>query len=243
MILLKPESIAEALPDVNEAAKRYWLYCRENADANYLKFNSMIVPCNEKMVGVRAPAIRAVAKPFRKHDKNTIKKFINYLWASKIYEDRVLCAYLAPLVGDWSFVLRMVKTADNWVLTDEICTHSLGPMLLNDAKHFSDLDKLAKSKNTWHRRVAAVSLINWMKSGQPKAKALHILDQLMLDSEPMVKKAVTWMLCEWAKTENADAFNHMMKWARKGNKYTKSVLMNASHKLLPTRKKKLRDAL
>ncbi len=240
---MEAKEIAEALPNIEEVTKRYFLYCKQNTDKEYLKFNSRIVPNDEKMVGVRIPLIRAVANPFKKQDKKIIKELINHLWSSKIYEDRVLCAYLAAFLSEWSFVFRMSKKADNWVLVDELCGHSLSPMLVDEPKHFSDLTKLTKSKNVWHRRIATVALIQWMRSNKSKTKALKILDDLMLDEEPMVKKATDWMLREWAKNENALAFDYMMKWAKKGNKHTKSVLTNASWKLSPQRKKRLRDAL
>lgn len=240
---MDPKAINEALPDIEEAMKRYWIYCRENADKGYLKFSLPISYPTGKMVGVRVPLIRAVAKPIKKHDKKVIKAFINELWHSKIFEDRILASFLATYLEDWNFAFRMAKTADSWGLVDELCCHSLGPLLLKEPKHFSELNKLAKSKNKWQRRVATVSLISWMQSPKPKKKALEVLDLLMLDEEHIIKKATDWMLREWAKKENEPAFNYMMKWAKKGNKHTRSVLVAASWKLTPQRKKKLRNAL
>ena len=243
MSCLEAKSINEALPNIQEAMKRYWLYCRENADKEYLKFSLPISYPNEKMVGVRVPLIRAVSKPIKKQDKKVIKQFIDELWPSKIFEDRILASFLAECINEWPFVAKMSKTADSWGLVDELCCHSLGPLLLEEPQRFSQLKKWAKSKNKWQRRVATVTLISWMKSDKPKKKALEVLDLLMLDEEHIIKKATDWMLREWAKKDNEPAFNYMMKWAKKGNKHTKNVLTAASWKLTPARKKKLRDAL
>ena len=48
-------SVAAALPDIREAAKRYYLYCREHADEKYAEGNARIVNAKEKVVGVFIP--------------------------------------------------------------------------------------------------------------------------------------------------------------------------------------------
>ena len=169
---MEAKAIAEALPDMDEAMKRYWIYCRENADSEYREFNSKIVPRKEKMVGVRIPKIREVSRPIKKQDKKIIKEFISHLWDSKIFEDRLLAAQLAAFIPEWTFLAKMAKNADNWVLTDELCCQSIGPLLLKEPQHFFQLEKWAKSKNKWVRRIATVSLIQWMRSSKPKKKAL-----------------------------------------------------------------------
>src|SRR5690606_25251019 len=64
------------------------------------------------------------------------------------------------------------------------------------------LDKLARDKNLWRRRVGIVATHHFIRQGS-FGETLHIAEALLGDREDLIHKATGWMLREMGKRDVA----------------------------------------
>lgn len=142
-----------------------------------------------------------IAKRYNDLPLDEIKKLLH----SKIHEERT--AALLMLVAQFAkandttrqkifdFYLENLDRVNNWDLVDGSAHLIVGPMT-RDTKL---LEKLAKSANIWHRRVAMLATFHDIRLGKPR-RAFKIAEILIQDPHDLIHKAVGWMLREIGKS-------------------------------------------
>ena len=92
-------------------------------------------------------------------------------------------------------------------------------------------EKWIKDKNKWIRRFAVVTLRGY-KRIQITDKVLGILNSVMKEDEPDVKKAVSWILREITKKNPDEVAKFLMKSAKSSpSKDTKWIIKDGIKKL------------
>lgn len=94
------------------------------------------------------------------------------------------------------FYLKHTKYINNWDLVDLSAGYIVGDYLLD--KNRNILEKLAKSKNLWERRIAVISTFAFIYKGKPEW-TFRIVKILLNDSHDLIQKACGWMLREIGK--------------------------------------------
>lgn len=148
--------------------------------------------------GITVPDIRKVVKEFR----DISDKDIELLLRSKVHEVR-LCGVLI-LVGRckkepekmFRLYYRNRKYINNWDMVDSSAGYVIGGYLFDKDKAL--LQKMAKSKNIWERRMAIIATFYFIMKGEVK-ETLHIAKILLHDPHDLIHKAVGWMLREAEK--------------------------------------------
>jgi len=85
---------------------------------------------------------------------------------------------------------------NNWDLVDISAPNILGVWLLTRER--TVLGELVLSDNFWERRIAIVSTLTLIRSGDFR-DALHLTGKLLRDPEDLMHKACGWMLREIGK--------------------------------------------
>ena len=157
----------------------------------------------DRFIGVTVPQQRRVAKQFRALPLADI----DALLTSKIHEER-LTAHLilveqfarAPERATQSRIVRLylkrLPYVNNWDLVDTSADPILGGWLLDKPRAL--LDRLARSKRLWSRRVAIIATFRFIKHGESR-DTLRIARRLLHDEHDLIHKAVGWMLREVGK--------------------------------------------
>lgn len=156
----------------------------------------------DKFLGVTVPEMRKIAKAYRDLPLEDIETLL----FSPIHEERLLSVILlanrypkSDLKGKeeiYRFYLKNAKRVNNWDLVDSSAHKIVGAHL--EGKDDAILDKLAKSKNLWERRIAIIATFHFIHKGDC-SKTYRIADQLMEDEHDLIHKAVGWMLRETGK--------------------------------------------
>lgn len=151
-------------------------------------------------VGVTVPEQRHIARQFKDLELAEVKKLLQ----SKIHEERltalfILVAQFAKSDGKkrqkiFAFYLENLDRVNNWDLVDSSAHLIIGPQI-KDAKL---LEKLAKSPNLWHKRVAMIATAHFIRR-RNCGHALKIAKILINDPHDLIHKAVGWMLREVGK--------------------------------------------
>ena len=174
----------------------------------------------DEFLGLRVPQTRAVVREAR-HTVSLAE--IDRLLASPWHEAR-LCALLLLVdemqaalptkrrPGDAArrhelaqFYLAHAHQANNWDLVDLSAPGILGQYLLHPTpegalpdRHL--LDHLAQCPNLWQQRIAIVSTLALIRSGQYQ-DTLRIATRLLSHPHDLIHKAVGWMLREVGKRD------------------------------------------
>lgn len=153
-------------------------------------------------LGATVPEVRAVE---RRH-RDLPLAALDDLLASPIHEHRLLAAIgygrayaRADAAGRqevFEHYLARTDRINNWDLVDVSAEHVVGPHL--DVVGAAVLDELAASALLWDRRIAMLATFHRIKRGE-SADALRIAERLLADPEPLIHKAVGWMLREVGK--------------------------------------------
>lgn len=152
----------------------------------------------DEFLGVTVPNQRRVA---RRHRDLPLAALATLL-ASKVHEDRLTGAIIlaerakrrdANIEELGRFYLAHRDRFNHWDIVDTSAPHVLGRYLRDRDRRL--LDRLAASKNTWHRRIAVLAT-SWSIRHGDFRDTLRLARRLLGDEEDLVHKAVGWMLRE-----------------------------------------------
>ena len=99
----------------------------------------------------------------------------------------------------FTFYLQHTARIDSWGLVDCSAPHIVGAYL-HTQRDRRVLDRLARSKSLWERRIAIVATQYLIRKGQ-MADTLRIAKALLKDEEDLIHKASGWMLREVGKRD------------------------------------------
>ena len=162
-------------------------------------------------LGITVPESRKIAQKYSELTFSDISKLIKnkyhearltallilvhkYKLASTLHRSD-LCKTMAD------FYLKHTKYINNWDLVDLSAHYIVGDYLYYTGPSCVSrtvLDKLAKSKNLWERRIAIISTFAFIYKGEPEW-TFHLVKMLLNDSHDLIHKTCGWMLREVGK--------------------------------------------
>jgi len=165
----------------------------------------------DKFLGLSVPQMRQLARKYRALDDDAALELLASPW----HEERLVALLLlvdAYKRGDEKrrhrihrAYLSNTRWINNWDLVDSSAEYVIGQHL--GAEEIALLQKLARSKDLWERRIAIVATFHFIKRNEFRP-TLKIATMLLDDSHDLIHKAVGWMLREVGKRDRKvlDAF-------------------------------------
>jgi 3-methyladenine DNA glycosylase AlkD len=156
--------------------------------------------------------IRKIARRFTKVLKNEaglayLIEVADLLFDGEILEEKVLAVFLlekdVSTLGDREFRLfeQWLRRVSAWADHDALVHSLIGPMVVGNDKRQQRTLLWARSRDRWHRRAAAVSLIRAARLRQSFGAIQKVTKQLLADRDDMVQKGLGWLLREAAKAD------------------------------------------
>jgi 3-methyladenine DNA glycosylase AlkD len=153
----------------------------------------------DTFLGIKVPRLRALVK---KYKQSTIQDAL-VLLHSEYHEARLTALLLMVYIYDHAHAsekkqiyedyLKNIAYINNWDLVDSSALQIVGHFLFD--KDRSQLEKLARSKDLWERRVAIISSYYFIRQYEFQ-DTLTLAEILLHDKEDLIHKAVGWMLRE-----------------------------------------------
>jgi 3-methyladenine DNA glycosylase AlkD len=153
----------------------------------------------DTFIGVTVPTQRTVARRFRDLSLGET----DTLLTSSIHEERNTALFILVdqfTGGDertrgriFRLYMRRLRFVNNWDLVDTSAAAIVGGWLEDKPRGL--LDRLARSKQLWSRRVAMIATFHYIHRGDHR-DAVRIAAILVNDSHDLIHKAVGWMLRE-----------------------------------------------
>lgn len=169
---------------------------RENADSEYQEFIRKMVPTSQKVYGVRMPVINDMVKKY----KTTDFDFIQKLWKSGAYEERLLAAKLLGKIAKknpnliFQFIYDYSEEITDWAVCDTIGMQALKPLVKSHEKEIFQLSEdLIHSSYLWKKRLSLVVIEYYTRFPEMHKKINAQIDILRGDKEYYVKKAISWL--------------------------------------------------
>lgn len=152
--------------------------------------------------GITVPEIRKIAKKYSSLSSSQVLSLIK----SPVHEERLLALLIwvqqfkaAPREGQrtiYNLYCHNTRYINNWDLVDLSADKIVGVYFLTRDRQ--PLYALALSANFWERRIAMIATFHFIKNGE-YADTLKLASLLVSDKEPLIHKAVGWMLREVGK--------------------------------------------
>lgn len=168
-------------------------------------------------LGISVPECRGLAKKYKELSISEISKLIT----SKYHEHRLVA--LLIIVQKYrdsvkkntkleqkeiiNFYLKNTKYINNWDLVDLSVHYVLGDYLIDKDRKI--LEKLAKSKNLWERRISIVGTFAFIYRGE-YVWTFRVVKILMKDKHDLIHKACGWMLREVGKKCGEDSLTSFL---------------------------------
>jgi 3-methyladenine DNA glycosylase AlkD len=151
----------------------------------------------DRFLGIRVPVTRRLAREFRELPLRDVETLLYEPWhearllAVVLLADRYRAASDRDRQAIFRLYLRNADRVNNWDLVDVSAPNIVGAHLMDRPRGL--LDKLARSKNLWERRIAIVSTLHLIRAGQCD-DTIRIATQLLRDQHDLIHKATGWML-------------------------------------------------
>jgi 3-methyladenine DNA glycosylase AlkD len=158
----------------------------------------------DKFLGLTVPEMRGIVRKYRDLDDTAVHEMLLSPW----HEERLVALLLMVDGYDRGDDARrahihhayLANTAqiNNWDLVDASAGDIVGQHL--EAGDVTLLERLARSKKLWERRIAIVSTFYFIKHNEFRP-TLKIATLLLGDSQDLIHKATGWMLREVGKRD------------------------------------------
>ena len=152
-----------------------------------------------RFLGLDAATLRGLAREFRSLELADIETALHSEWHDERAVALLIMALQYPKAGDaakkalYDCYLGNTEHVNSWALVDCSAPHVVGAHLFERSR--KPLDRLAKSKSLWERRIAMVATQHFIRKGE-FADTLRIAERLLHDEEDLIHKAAGWMLRE-----------------------------------------------
>ncbi|WBV59386.1 DNA alkylation repair protein [Chryseobacterium camelliae] len=166
-------------------------------------------------LGVKVPDQRSVAKEY--YAKISLEE-LSILLSSKYHEHRLTALFM--LISKFEktkdkkvkdeiieFYLNHLQYVNNWDLVDSSCYKILGRYAFENQKE-DLLRKLSSSEEMWHKRIAVVGTMHYVKKGfYDLTKEFVTLN--LKHSHDLMHKANGWLLREMGQKNEEELLNYL----------------------------------
>lgn len=127
------------------------------------------------------------------------------LFQGNVLEEKILAVLLLETStkqmtrDDFLLFEGWLDRVSTWADHDALASYLLGELMASDPKLSTHVFIWAKSRNRWHRRAAAVTLIRGIRYGLFESEIKRITSLLLHDEDLMVQKGLGWLLRVSAK--------------------------------------------
>jgi 3-methyladenine DNA glycosylase AlkD len=139
------------------------------------------------------------------------------LFSGRVTEEKNLAVMLLEnrvrQFGDAEFrrFERWLSRITNWSEHDALVYYLIGPLVAADRRRVARVFVWARSQDPWHRRAAAVSLIQGTRRRLYFREITRLSGRLLADQDEMVQKGLGWLLRETAKADPARTVPYLMR--------------------------------
>jgi 3-methyladenine DNA glycosylase AlkD len=191
---------------------------------------------------LRKVAVRLRKATLQDADISFLLAVCDKLFRGRVLEEKVFAVFmlqdLTEELGDKEFKLfgSWLDRVSTWADHDALASFLLGPMIAVETKRAKAVFPWAKSRDRWHRRAAAVSLIRAIRQKKCRREVVQVSNSLLDDNDDMVQKGLGWLLREAVKYDPEFALPYLRKIR---DRAPRLVLRTACETLSPSQREEI----
>ena len=173
--------------------KEYLNYLISLEDIKYKNFQSKIVNSKLKLIGIRLPMLRTIA---RKISKTNVEDFFK-LVGNTYFEEVMIYGLVLSQVDETLFdkyLIDFISRIDNWSICDSFCS-DIKVIENRLGKYWIYINNLIDLDNEFQTRVSIVIMLNYYLCNQYIDRVLDIVSKIKCDYY-YVNMAISWLLSE-----------------------------------------------
>lgn len=177
-----------------EVYKEFVNYLLSLHDEEYKIFNEKLVTSKYKIIGIRVPIIRDIAKRVSKTNYFPLLDLIKDEYYEVVFLEGLLISYIKNYDEVIDRLKLYVNKIDNWAICDMVAS-SLKIFNKNKERGLSFVDYLINSSDEFSKRFGYVLLLDYYVSEE----YLDVIFNYVRKNQSTayyVNMAVSWLLCE-----------------------------------------------
>ena len=162
-------------------------------DLKYKEFHSSLCPNIDKIIGVRVPELRKMAKEIAAQDyMEFFEQVQNEYYEELLLQGLVIGYAKIPIEEAFRYLKKFVPKINSWAVCDTTCSN-----LKVTKKHMEEmwqfLENYINSKSEYEIRFALVMYLNYYLTDEYIDKILYKLDKIA-NNEYYVQMAIAWLI-------------------------------------------------
>ena len=202
--------------------QEYIKYLESLKDQNYKDFQGKLIFTKYKMLGIRIPKLRSIAKQI---SKTNISSFLE-ITQNKYYEEVMVNGFVVASIKDENlfdeYFIQHIKFIDDWSLCDSFC-NSIKQVRNNKDKYFKIAIELSLSKGEFISRVGLIIILSHFLEETYLKEIFKVLNNIKTDKY-YVNMAEAWLICELYIKYPKETTKFLIK--NKLNKFTQNKSIN-----------------
>lgn len=163
-------------------------------DEKYCDFNSKICKTKYKMLGIRLPMLRKIAKNIMKTDYLTFLSNVKNNYYEEVMLEGLVIASIKNENLFFKYFNKYIKKIDDWSVCDSVCNSLI--VLKNDKeKNFTYFKELALNESEFISRVGLVTILNCYIKEEYFKDIFDILNTIK-SNKYYINMAEAWLICE-----------------------------------------------
>jgi 3-methyladenine DNA glycosylase AlkD len=165
--------------------------------------------------------LRKVAVRFRRtitaeNGSPFLLQVADQLFRGKVLEEKIFAVtMLQGIVGEFgkaefNLFESWLNRVSTWADHDALVHYLIGPIIAADVSLSTRPLRWARSKNRWHQRAAAVSLIHSTRQHKNFDQIERVTEILLPSDDDMVQKGLGWLLREATKFNPTQTVTYLM---------------------------------
>ena len=210
------------------------------AEEKYRLFAASLLPPKTKMLGIRLPKLRALAKQMAKQQRFDWQAPQDAFMEEKMLEGMII-GY-----ADLSFeercrrVKRFVPKIDNWSVCDSVCVSLKSWVKQDKAKVWKLLEPFLQSDKTYQLRFAVVMMLDFFVDDEYLPQVLARLDAVK-HNDYYVKMAVAWAVSVCFAKYPAETMQYLLSCSLDDDTFNKALQkIVESYRVAPELKLKIK---
>ena len=157
-------------------------------DEKYKIFQSKLIPNNTyKMIGIRIPILRKIAKHILKTNYDEFIKLSKNIYLEEVLLNAIIISNITDREKQINYIKRLIPYLNNWCLCDTFCTS------MKCVK--KDLEFYYSFFTKYNSRMKIVIYLNYYLSDKYIDRVFNEIENINSD-DYYIKMAISWLLCE-----------------------------------------------